>query len=58
MFQTQRKLKSEQKDSKMPKPKGRKKYSEAQKRIARIAKPRNVITGADFKALRKRKKRR
>jgi hypothetical protein len=42
----------------MPKPKGRKKYSEAQKRIARIAKPRNVITGADFKALRKRKKRR
>ena len=43
--------------SKMPKPKGKKKYSEAQMRIARIADPRDTITAADFKALRKMKKR-
>jgi hypothetical protein len=41
----------------MPKPKGKKKYSAAQMKIARIAEPRNVITSADFKALRKKKKR-
>lgn len=40
----------------MPKPRGKKKYSAAQMKIARIAKPRNVITSADFKALRKKKK--
>lgn len=39
----------------MPKPKGKKKYSAAQMKIARIAEPRNVITGADFKALKKRR---
>tara|TARA_R100000234_G_C4831678_1_gene107195 strand:+ start:188 stop:301 length:114 start_codon:yes stop_codon:yes gene_type:complete len=33
------------------------KYSPKQKKLARIAKPRNKITGADFKALKKRKKR-
>jgi hypothetical protein len=41
----------------MPKPRGKKKYSEAQKKIARVAEPRDVITAADFKALKKRKKR-
>ena len=40
----------------MPKPKGKKKYSAGQKRIARVAPPRDKITGADFKALRKNKK--
>ena len=30
------------------------KYSPKQKKIARIAAPRNKITGADFKALRSR----
>jgi hypothetical protein len=30
------------------------KYSKKQKKLARVAKPRNKITGADFKALRKR----
>jgi len=40
----------------MPKAKGKKKYSKAQIKIARVAKPRNKITGADFKKL-KRKKR-
>ena len=40
----------------MPKPKGKKKYSAAQMKIARIAEPRNVITGADFKALKKKKR--
>jgi len=34
-----------------------KKLSAAQKKIARAAKPFNMITGADFKALKKRKKR-
>lgn len=35
----------------------KKKLSAGQKRIARVAKPYNKITGADFKALKKRKKR-
>tara|TARA_R100001480_G_scaffold36104_1_gene48652 strand:+ start:5259 stop:5387 length:129 start_codon:yes stop_codon:yes gene_type:complete len=39
----------------MPKAKG-KKYSAAQKKIARVAPPRNKITGADFKGLRNRGK--
>ena len=34
-----------------------KKLSPAQKRIAKAAKPYNKITGADFKALKKKKKR-
>ena len=33
------------------------KYSPKQKKLARIATPRNKITGADFKTLKKRKKR-
>ena len=37
----------------MPKKNG---YSEKQKKIARIAEPRDKITGADFKALKKRKR--
>lgn len=41
----------------MPKPKGKKKYSEAQMKIARLADPRDKITAADFKVLRKMKKR-
>jgi len=32
------------------------KYSPKQKKLARVAKPRNKITGADLKALRKTKK--
>tara|TARA_R100000700_G_C3173615_1_gene148134 strand:- start:2350 stop:2466 length:117 start_codon:yes stop_codon:yes gene_type:complete len=32
------------------------KLSSGQRRIARAAKPKNKITGADFKALRKKKK--
>ena len=32
------------------------KNSEKQKKIARVAPPRNKITGADFKALRKKKR--
>ena len=35
----------------MPKPSGSKKYSPKQMKIARVAKPRNKITGADFKKL-------
>lgn len=31
-----------------------KKYSPKQKKLAKVAKPRNKITGADFKKLRKR----
>ena len=31
------------------------KYSPKQKKLARIAEPRNKITGADFKALKRRK---
>ena len=38
----------------MPKPKGKKKYSKAQMKIARVAEPRDKITAADFKALRKK----
>ena len=34
-----------------------KKLTPAQKKLARAAKPFNKITGADFKALKKRKKR-
>ena len=32
------------------------KYSKKQKALARIAKPRNAITGADFAKLKKKKK--
>lgn len=32
------------------------KYSSKQKKLARVAAPRNKITGADFRSLRKRKK--
>jgi hypothetical protein len=32
------------------------KYSSKQKRLASVAKPRNKITGADFKKLKKKKK--
>jgi len=34
------------------------KYSKKQKTIAKAAKPRNRITGADFKAMKKKKKKR
>ena len=37
-------------------PKGKKGYSAKQKRIARVASPRNKITGADLKKLRGGKK--
>lgn len=37
----------------MPKPAGKKKYSAGQMRIARVAPPRDKITGADFKKLRR-----
>jgi|TARA_R100001509_G_scaffold39481_1_gene21148 hypothetical protein len=40
----------------MPKPKGKKKYSSKQKKLARVAPPRDKITGADFKKLKRRKK--
>ena len=33
------------------------KYSAKQKKLARVAKPRNRITGADFKAIKMKKKR-
>jgi len=33
------------------------KYSPKQKKLARVAKPRTKITGADFKKLKKKKKR-
>jgi hypothetical protein len=33
-----------------------KKYSSKQKKLAAVAKPRNKITSADFKKLRKKKK--
>tara|TARA_B100001939_G_scaffold222965_1_gene191883 strand:+ start:380 stop:493 length:114 start_codon:yes stop_codon:yes gene_type:complete len=36
-------------------PKGKKGYSKKQMKIARIAPPRNKITAADFKKLRKKK---
>ena len=32
------------------------KYSPKQKKLARAAKPRNKITGADYKAMKKKKK--
>ena len=32
------------------------KYSSKQKKLARVAAPRNKITGADFRSLRKKKK--
>jgi hypothetical protein len=32
------------------------KYSKKQKKLARVAKPRNKITGADFRDLKKKKK--
>ena len=38
--------------------KGKKKYSKKQMRIARVAEPRDRITGADFAKLRKGKKKR
>ena len=37
----------------MPKPAGKKKYSAGQMRLARVAPPRDKITGADFAKLRK-----
>ena len=37
-------------------PKGKKGYSKKQMKIARVAPHRNKITGADFAALRKKKK--
>ena len=37
----------------MPKPSGKKKYSAKQMKIARVAPPRDKITGADFAKLRK-----
>ena len=38
----------------MPLPNGKKKYSKAQIKIARVAEPRDKITAADFKVLRKK----
>ena len=38
-------------------PKGKKGYSKAQKKIARVAPPFDKITGADFKKLRQKPKR-
>ena len=35
--------------------KGKKKYSKKQMKIARVAKPRDRITGADFKRLKKKR---
>ena len=32
------------------------KYSPKQKKLAKVASPRNKITGADFKAMKKKKK--
>jgi len=40
----------------MPYPKGKNGYSEKQKKLARVAPPRNKITAADLKALRKKPK--
>jgi hypothetical protein len=42
----------------MPFPKGKKGYSEKQKKLARVAPPRNKITAADLKKLRKKPKKR
>ena len=41
----------------MPKKKGKKKYTAKQMKIARVAEPRDRITGADFRKLRRGKKR-
>ena len=38
--------------------KGKKKYSKKQMKIARVAEPRDRITGADFRKLRQGKRRR
>jgi len=38
--------------------KGKKKYTKKQMKIARVAEPRDRITGADFKKLKKNKKKR
>jgi len=40
----------------MPKKKGRKKYTAKQMKIARVAEPRDRITGADFRKLRMSRK--
>ena len=40
----------------MPKPAGKKKYSAGQTKIARVAPPRDKITGADFRKLRSGRK--
>ena len=40
----------------MPKKKGRKKYTAKQMKIARVAEPRDRITGADFRKLKMSKK--
>ena len=40
----------------MPKKKGKKKYTAKQMKIARVAEPRDRITGADFRKLRMSKK--
>ena len=40
----------------MPKKKGKKKYTANQMKIARVAIPRDRITGADFAALKKGRK--
>jgi hypothetical protein len=39
----------------MPKKKGKKKYTAKQMKIARVAEPRDRITGADFKRLKKKR---
>lgn len=41
----------------MPKKKGKKKYTAKQMKIARVAEPRDRITGADFRKLRRGRKR-
>ena len=42
----------------MPFPKGKKGYSKKQKKLARVAPPRNKITAADLKKVRKSGKKR
>nr|BAR32189.1 hypothetical protein [uncultured Mediterranean phage uvMED] len=39
----------------MPKKKGKKKYTAKQMKIARVAEPRDRITGADFKKLKRKR---
>ena len=41
----------------MPKKNGKKKYTAKQMKIARVAEPRDRITGADFRKLRRGRKR-